>query len=196
MPFQHSPGATPINHNEIDGLIPIHINTQEQLNEWEQQNILQAELWIMKKKKLGLNKILTINFLQDLHKKMFANTWNWAGSFRKTNKNIGIDWIQINENLKILIDDVIYQINKCTFEHDELVARFHHRLVFIHPFINGNGRHARLMADIILMSLNCKRFSWGTVNLAEANKTRSQYITALKKADQGDYKALINFVRS
>lgn len=191
MKFDYPEGATPLEHDEIKNLIPLHITTQDQLNEWEQKNILCAEKWAYK------NITLTISFIKILHKKMFDQTWKWAGMFRKTEKNIGINSIYISLELQKLCDDVQYQIENKSFDFDEIAVRFHHRLVFIHPFENGNGRHARLMADLLILFLGKKRFSWGLhQNLSKKTSTRTIYIQALKKADQGDYKDLIIFSRS
>lgn len=127
---------------------------------------------------------------------MFNKTWRWAGKFRKSNKNIGVFWEQIPVRLKLLFDDVAYQIEKHVYELDELAARFHHRLVHIHPFPNGNGRHARLMSDILLFNQGAKRFTWGQENLVLDSQTKKGYINALRQADKHDYRALLNFVRT
>ena len=128
---------------------------------------------------------------------MFNKTWKWAGQFRKSEKNIGVAWKKIPEMLKALCDDVQYQIKHTTFSHDEIAIRFHHRLVFIHPFPNGNGRHARLSADLLIILLSDKRFTWGmNQDLTQECSVRKEYIHALKLADKGDYAKLITFARS
>jgi len=192
--WDYAPGATPIDADEAAGLIPKHITTQEQLNEWEQNNILQAEQWLCKQN-FKIVDISTAHFLQQLHGRMFNKTWRWAGQYRKTNKNIGVDWLCISVDLKILLDDLQYQVNNKVFTPDELAARFHHRLVAIHPFPNGNGRHARMMADIVLLAIGAKRFSWGGRSLTGKSSTRKRYIDALREADKLNYKDLIKFVR-
>jgi len=154
--FEYAPGATPLDPDEAAGLIPKHITTQSQLNEWEQVNILEAEKWVSQKN-FYLDDIVTPDFIKKLHKRMFDSTWSWAGTFRKTNKNIGIDWPMVSINLRRLMDDVRYQIENKTYSMNEFITRFHYRLVEIHPFANGNGRHARLMADIILLSQGHQR---------------------------------------
>lgn len=195
MEFIYPLGSTPLELDEIEKLIPKHIKLQSELNEWEQLNILQANLWL-KSQKINLINFTTIRFCKLLHKKMFAKTWRWAGEFRKTNKNIGIDWLQISVSLKILFDDLIYQINHKTYTIDEIAVRFHHRLVYIHAFVNGNGRHARVATDFLLTILGQNIFSWGRNNLVFQNETRNKYIKALRAADKGDYKSLLSFVRS
>ncbi len=128
---------------------------------------------------------------------MFFNVWKWAGKFRKSQKNIGIPYMQIEVELQTLCDDAQAWTDYNTYSPDEFAARFHHRLVFIHPFSNGNGRHARLMADLILEKLfTVKVFSWGGANLTDYNKIREEYISALKLADEHDYSLLLKFVRS
>lgn len=192
MKFEYPEGATPLTYDELANLIPTHITTQDQLNEWEQKNILAAEKWAQKKK-----DIISTDFIQKLHTHMFNNTWRWAGKFRQSETNIGIDRHLIPVELKKLCDDVNYQLEQKTYPLDEIAVRLHHRLVFIHPFPNGNGRLARLLADL-LMRLNGKtRFSWGkNQDLYKTGPIRKQYIDALKKADRGDYTNLIEFARS
>lgn len=189
-------GATPLDPDEANGLIPQHITTQNQLNEWEQVNILEAEKWL-NRQQFTLEAITNIEFIRSLHQRMFGNTWKWAGDFRRTNKNIGIDWLSISVGLKVLLDDLKYQIENKTYSIDELSARFHHRLVAIHPFPNGNGRHARMMTDIILLSQKSNRFTWGRQNnLTTSSPVREKYINALRLADGKNYAELIQFVKS
>ncbi len=194
MKFNYPQGSTPLEPDELKALIPTHITTQEQLNAWEEKNILEAQRWGFKQK-----NILTIQFIKELHKRMFNHTWKWAGVFRQSGKNIGIDWHQISAELKKLCDDLSYWIEHQTYPIDEMAIRFHHRLVLIHPFPNGNGRHARLMADVLITKLGQSRFSWGIhqeQDLYKATSVRKQYIEALQCADRGDYSKLISFARS
>lgn len=198
MNFVYPFGATPLDPNEIEDLIPKHIVTLLELNEWEQANILEAEMWLGKQSH-HFSDIMTFEFIQKLHQKMFNQTWKWAGLFRRSNKNIGVDWVMIWEQLKKLIDDVQYQVNYKIYSPDEIAARFHHRLVAVHPFPNGNGRHARLMTDILLLSLQQPRFSWGQKSmhdLYEPTQVRKKYIEALQSADKHDYQLLFAFVRT
>ena len=188
--FDYPEGATPLEPEELYDLIPVHIATQEQLNAWEQKNIVLAENWARFKK-----NIVSVDFIQQLHKHMFGETWKWAGKFRRSGKNIGIDWHTISSQLKLLLDDIKYQLFHKSYEINEIAARFYHRLVFIHPFANGNGRHARLVTDRFLISQNCSQFSWGQKNLYNPSLTRKQYIEALKSADKGNYQLLLQFVR-
>ncbi|BFD45611.1 mobile mystery protein B [Candidatus Tisiphia endosymbiont of Ditula angustiorana] len=193
MRFIYAEGATPLNQDEINNLLPKHLTTQSELNEWEQYNILKAEEWVLQRKR---QDILSISFAQKLHNKMFDNTWSWAGKFRKTQTNIGVNSIYIGQELKLLFDDTIYQLTHKIYPLRETAIRFHHRLVFIHPFPNGNGRFSRLFADLILVSHNEHRFSWGRSNLICDNATRKQYLEALRAADNNDYSKLIIFADS
>lgn len=127
---------------------------------------------------------------------MFGRVWNWAGKFRHSNKNIGIEAYLIPTELKNVLDDAQYWIEHKTYEPDEIAARFHHRLVYIHPYPNGNGRHARMAADLLLRSMGQEPFSWGSTNLTDAGQTRSSYIDALRAADKHDIETLLRFVRS
>ncbi len=193
MHFQYAPGATPLDPDEAAGLIPSHIATQGDLNVWEEANILQGARWAMRQKKRGL---LDEGFLRDLHNQMFDRTWTWAGTFRASNKNIGVDWTHVAVSLRDLLDNTRYQIEHQTFDLDELVVRFHHRLVWIHAFPNGNGRHARLMADVLAMRLGLPRFSWGGNALASGGVLRQNYLDALRTADAGRMVDLLHFARS
>jgi Fic-DOC domain mobile mystery protein B len=195
MKFEIPVGATPIDPNEAAGLIPLHITTQEQLNEWEEANILEADMRL-KRRKPKLEQLLTLTYLQQLHQLMFANTWQWAGKLRQSNKNIGVDWPIIATNIQQLVDDVTFQLNNDSYPIDETATRFHHRLVAIHLFSNGNGRHARLATDLLLLLHQQKRFSWGIKTYQNINDARTDYIHALRLADQHDYVELIKFVRS
>lgn len=192
MTFDYPAGSTPLEQDELAQLIPNHISTQEELNAWEEKNILVAQSWAFKQK-----NILSVDFMQNLHKRMFNETWKWAGQFRRSEKNIGINWLQIPVKIKELCEDTQYQFDHNVYSNDEIVIRFHHRLVWIYPFPNGNGRHARLMADILITKHGGLRFSWGMhQDLYKANPVRKQYIDSLKLADNGDYSKLLIFVRS
>lgn len=191
MEWKFGEGETPLEIDEIAGLIPSHITTQGDLNEWESNNILDAELWITQHS-MALENILQQGFLRQLHKKMLAKTWQWAGIYRKSDKNIGIDWRVIPMQLQTTLDDTHYQIKHAVYSTEEIALRFHHRIVAIHPFVNGNGRHARLLTDTLLLSLKQPRFSWGRSLTASA--TRANYIAALRAADKHDYRLLREFV--
>ncbi len=192
--FEYPDGATPINADETEGLLLTHITTRAELDRWEQENINEALAWIEERKP---KDILNEPFMKLLHKKMFCNVWKWAGKFRQSDKNIGVPWYRISVDLKKLCDDVKYWIENKTLSEDETAARFHHRLVSIHLFPNGNGRHARLMADILLENvLDKARFTWGSANLIVAGVDRKRYIESLVAADRNDYKPLLDFVRS
>lgn len=193
MEFHHSPGATPLDPDETAGLIPLHITTQSELNAWEQTNILDALAWMQRQHKRNL---LEEGFVRELHRKMFSKTWKWAGDFRQTDKNIGVDWLQIPVRLRALLSDVTTQIKYMSYAPDELALRFHHRLVWIHPFANGNGRHARLIADLLIERLGQPAFSWGGHSLVAANPKRDAYLHALRSADTHDYQPLMEFARS
>jgi len=184
--------STSLSAEEKEGLIPSWITLRSELNDAEQRGILEAEKWAFSRKK---NNILSEDFIKRLHQKMFGSVWSWAGKFRTTGKNIGVDAWRIGVELKILLDDTKFWIEHHTYSPDEIGARFHHKLVWIHPFPNGNGRHARLMTDILMNSLGQSRFSWGATNLDEENTMRKEYITALHEADQGNFLPLIKFVR-
>ena len=184
--------ATPLTPDERAQLIPTYITTRAQLNEAEQANIADADLWAFRRKR----DVMDEAFLLNLHKRMLNGVWKWAGSFRQTERNIGIQAYRIGVELRQLVDDVRYWVEHQTFSPDEIAVRFHHRLVFIHPFPNGNGRHARLAADLLAVQLGQERFSWGSANLVTADETRATYVAALKAADAHDIGPLLAFARS
>ena len=189
----YPPDATPLDPDEAKGLIPEHIHTHGELNEWEQENIVEAETWAFARRRKNL---LTPQFVDGLHQRMFGRTWRWAGQHRTTEKNIGIDPARIAVELKKLCEDVAAQIEQRAYPLDEIAARFHHRLVSIHPFPNGNGRHARTMTDLLLVSNGAPRFSWGAGDLMHEGDARSRYITALQAAGRRNYGPLLKFARS
>lgn len=193
LKFDGPPGATPLDPDELDGLIPTHITRRGELDEWEAQNILKAETWLHGRSKPD---VLTLSFVKQLHKRMFDATWKWAGTFRTTEKNIGVDPSQISVRIRDLCDDVKAQLASKQLPLDEIAAMFHHRLVSSHPFANGNGRHARLMTDVLLLKNGAERFTWGSGDLDDDNEIRKRYIEALRAADNHDYKPLFVFVRA
>lgn len=184
--------ATPLTPDERRQLIPTYITTRAQLNEAEQIGITEADSWAFARKR----DVLSEKFLLGLHKRMFGKVWRWAGAFRTTARNIGVDAYQIGIELRGLLDDVRYWIENQTYTPDEIAVRFHHRLVWIHPFPNGNGRHARMAADLLAVSLGCPRFSWGSASLVKPDETRARYVAALKAADDHDITPLLAFARS
>jgi Fic-DOC domain mobile mystery protein B len=192
MRFMYADGATPIDPDETAGLVPTHITTQAELNAWEEANIVSGEMWAFRRKSAPLDE----GFLRALHSKMFDQTWRWAGKFRSSNKNIRVDSHQIAVKLRDLLDNTTYQIDRKIFGADEQAIRFHHLLVWIHPFPNGNGRHARLMADLLITQSGGKRFSWGQSPLTQESDNRVSYLSALRAADAGSYTDIIGFARS
>ncbi|ATX81907.1 mobile mystery protein B [Mariprofundus ferrinatatus] len=194
MQFDYPQGATPLDPDEAEGLRLTHITTREELNIFEAENIRTGMEWAWRSRR---KDIVSESFICLLHKKMFGNVWKWAGKFRQSNKNIGVAREMIGIELRHLCEDVNWWIEHKTFVADEIAARFHHRLVAIHPFANGNGRHARMLADLLLEKrLGQARFSWGGEDIADANECRVQYVRALQAADRGDYAPLLQFVRS
>ncbi len=195
--LEYEAGQTPLDEEEKVGLKISLITTNGELNEFEQNNIEQAIFWTLGKK-INEQKLFTEQFVKELHKKMFGDVWKWAGQFRKTEKNIGIESWKITTELKILLDDVHFWILHKTYSEDEIAIRFKHRIVSIHCFPNGNGRHSRLIADLISEKIfNKKPFTWGqTSSLSDESNPRLMYLKALKNADKGDFNDLIIFARS
>jgi Fic-DOC domain mobile mystery protein B len=193
--LEYIDGQTPLDEDEKDGLLINSISTRGELDEFEQQNIESAIQWILTRK-FKNEQIFTEAFIQDLHKRMYGKVWQWAGKYRRTNKNIGVDKLQIPVDLKALLDDAMYWITNDVFPPDEVAIRFKHKLVSIHCFPNGNGRHSRLMADIIIEKIyNQPVFTWGGANSSNENDIRDKYLRAIKAADKGEFSLLLEFVR-
>jgi len=190
--FEQPDNATPLQPEEQRELIPAHIAYRSELNEAEQENIARAQAWALKRHRDPLSG----KFVTDLHKQMFGEVWRWAGKFRTSERNLGIPFYEVPAAVRQLLDDVRAWVEYKSYAPDEIAVRLHHRLVQIHPFPNGNGRHARLMADFLIMRLGSERFSWGRESLREAGDVRGRYIAALKAADNHDIGPLLEFARS
>jgi len=196
LELKYEYGQTPISEEEKEGLLIKTISTKGELDEFEQNNIEDALIWTLKRK-FKLYDILSEKFICEVHRRMFCDVWAWAGKFRKTDKNIGVDKFLIAVELRYLFDDCKYWIENKTYPEDEIAVRFKHRIVKIHPFPNGNGRHSRLCGDIMISHvLDGKVFSWGNCSLTPKSKSRDEYINAVKRADQDDIKPILEFARS
>ena len=189
--FAQPDDATPLPPEEQRDLIP-NLAFRRELNEAEQENIARAQDWALGRRR----DLLSEKFISDLHKRMLGDVWRWAGNFRTTERNLGIPFYEIPTALRQLLDDVKAWVKYKSIPPDEIAVRFHHRLVQIHPFPNGNGRHARLMADLLIMQLGQDRFPWGRANLQQAGDVRRRYIDALRAADNHDIAPLLAFARS
>ncbi len=190
--FDQPENATPLTPEEMRELIPAHIAYRSELNEAEQENISHAQDWALVRRRDPLSE----KFIKTLHRHMLGDVWRWAGKFRTSERNLGIAYYEIPTALRQLLDDTRAWVEYKSYPPDEIAVRFHHRLVQIHAFPNGNGRHARLMADLLVMSLGGERFSWGSTNLQDAGAMRQRYIAALHAADEHDIDPLLAFSRS
>ncbi len=185
-------GHTPLDADEFDGLLHPHITTRQELNHLEQANVQEGLQWLAKTHR---KDIVSEPFLCQLHEKMFGQVWDWAGDYRLSNKNIGVDRLRIYREMRKLFDDTHYWIDNDTYPAREIAVRFHHRLVWIHPFPNGNGRAARVMADAILRRVfDAPAIDWaGGHAVHDMEPRRTEYIEALRAADQGDFAPLFKF---
>jgi len=193
-----APGNTPIDPDELVQLIP-SLATKQELDEWERKNIIDARTWALSPRTVGSRDPFVEPYLRELHRRMFDQTWKWAGKYRKTEKNIGCTVPEIANRLGALLGDARYWAEHDTYPPDEIAVRFHHRLVgTIHPFPNGNGRHARLHADVIAVKLGRAEFTWGRNDLVGAGPARARYLDALRALDADDrnVKPLLEFARS
>lgn len=183
---------TPLTAEEREQLIPSYITLRHELNEAEQVNIGKALRWANARRR----DVLDQDFLSDLHKRMFGDVWRWAGRYRTTARNIGVDAYRIAMEVRQTIDDARYWVDHETYSSDEIAVRYSHRLVAIHPFPNGNGRFSRLVGDLLARQLGQPPFTWGRANLVDAGETRARYIEALRAADNHDIASLLLFARS
>jgi len=191
--FEEEGGATPLTPEERLGLIPSHITLRGELNEAEQINIIEGDRWAFSRSRGALD----VNFLRELHRRMFGQVWRWAGEYSKEcDRRIGSDKYKIPIDLRALMDEVQAWVEYDSFPPDEIALRFHHRLTQIHPFPNGNGRFSRMAADLLIVRQGGKRFTWGSVNLVDASATRREYIDALRRADDHDIAPLLAFART
>lgn len=183
---------TPLTPEEREQLIPSYITLRHELNEAEQVNIGQALRWATSRKR----DVLDPDLLSALHARMFGDVWRWAGQYRTTARNIGVDAYRIPMEVRQAVDDARYRVEHETFPPDEIAVRFSHRLVAIHPFPNGNGRFSRLVGDLLARRLGRPPFSWGRADLVDAGETRARYVEALRAADAHDVRPLLLFARS
>ncbi len=194
--FQEPEDATPLEPQEREGLLQTWITHRRDLNEAEEENIVDGAAWARGRRRLPLERMLSEDFMRTLHKRMFGDVWQWAGTFRATERNIGVQAYRIGMELASLLSDIRYWIEHKTFPPDEIAIRFHHRLVAIHPFPNGNGRQARLAADLLIERLGGDPFTWGGDSLANVGELRGRYVAALRAADNHDIAPLLEFARS
>jgi Fic-DOC domain mobile mystery protein B len=196
LKLEYKDGQTPLSEEEKEGLFIKSITTHRELDEFEQMNIEKAIEWTITKK-FKMEYLISEEFIKELHYKMFNDVWDWAGKFRLSEKNLGVKFHTIATSLKQLNDDCIFWIKNKTYNEDEIAIRYKHRLVNIHCFPNGNGRHSRLVADIIISQIfNKNIFTWNTANLVNKGEQRSNYLKAIREADKQNIKPLIHFARS
>lgn len=188
-------GATPLDLDEAERLVPSWISTRRELDTAEQENIARAVQWAAARR-FEADNVLDEGFLHELHRRMFEDVWQWAGSYRDTAKNIGVDPWNIGQEVALVLADASHWIDHRVYGIDEIAVRLHHRLVAIHPFPNGNGRHARQMADMLVTSLGGVRFSWGASLAAAPGEARREYLSALHLADAGNVGPLVAFARA
>jgi Fic-DOC domain mobile mystery protein B len=198
MKFSFPEGATPLDADAAADLLEPGITTQAELNQLEQANIVEAHRWTLRMKPARLEQlVLTPQGLRELHRRMFDEVWKWAGHFRRRDLSIGCNWYEVETRMHELCNDTRAQADHAAIPWDEIGVRFHHRLVSIHPFVNGNGRHSRMAADLLMRAFGQSKFTWGGGgDLVATGETRSRYIAALKQADQHDITALLEFARS
>lgn len=191
-------GATPLSPEDAEGLKPTWIATRDDLNQAEMANIAQAAIWayVGRRPVASVEQLLTISFSDLLHRRMFSEVWTWAGTHRRSQTNIGVEPSLIVQQMKLALDDAWYWHGHQTYPPTELAVRLHHRLVVVHPYPNGNGRHTRMMADLYLHLVGMQRLSWGGESLTGDSRTRRTYIEALIAANAHDIGPLLKFATS
>ncbi|RLA29618.1 MAG: mobile mystery protein B [Gammaproteobacteria bacterium] len=171
--------------------------SDEDINQAELVGIVEATDWA-KKTRLSPNEV---KFWQRLHAQMFGQVWSWAGEWRQHEPNIGVPPQDIQPDMKNLQDDLAFWLSeKCDMAALELIARFHHRLVYIHPFSNGNGRWGRLITDVLAARvLGMTPLTWarGGHGLRDIESDeRKKYIATIKAADKGEFGPLMEYLKS
>ncbi|MBA4095650.1 MAG: cell filamentation protein Fic [Rhodospirillum sp.] len=190
-------GATPLSEEERFGLKQHSIATRAELNAAEQANIESAHVKLFgRRRQTDPMKIIDEDFVKRVHRQMYSDVWSWAGKYRMSEKNIGITWPKIRVAVISFLGDATAWVQYGSYPPDEIAVRFHHSLVKIHLFPNGNGRHSRTMADLLTMALGRQRFTWGGANLGAKGDVRECYIDTLRAADNHSFDALIAFARS
>jgi Fic-DOC domain mobile mystery protein B len=190
-------GATPLEQEDLECLIPDFVATRADLNQVEFENITKALPWAQRQaRSLGPERLLDYGFMLQLHRRMFGDVWTWAGKQRRRATNIGVEVHLITTQSQLLLDDAKLWHAQSVFEPDTLAVRIHSRLASVHPFPNGNGRCTRMMADLYLLSTGVEPFTWGGADLDIDGSGRALYIAALIRAvDTGDHSDLIRFAR-
>lgn len=193
----HAPGATPLSEEDIAGLKLANITTQGELNEAEAENIIRGQEWALRSRTAKLPEMLCDDYLLRLHKEMFGDVWKWAGKVREHDTNIGVPAHRIRTDLRQLYDEVRGWLEYRAYPPDETSIRLHYRIVTIHAFPNGNGRHARMLAHMAMVRhFGMKPLPWGGSLLRDADRKRKAYIDALAAADNRDFAPLLCFARS
>lgn len=185
-------GHTELSAEDREGLLPTYIATRGDLFEAEQRNIAE----VMLRRRPAVEKLLDDKYLRELHRAMFGNVWSWAGKYRTLGTNIGIEPSSIPTAVRNLVEDTKTWIDLETYSLDEVAARFHRRLVAIHPFPNGNGRHGRIATDLLVTAVGAEPFTWGRHLDVATDELRGRYVDALRMADSDDVSMLLEFVRT
>lgn len=194
--FPSEPGNTPLTPEEERDLIP-SIATRAELNQLERYNINKARVWAMRPRTLKRDDLLSDGFARELHRRMFDEVWGWAGKYRLGERNLGWEWQRIPEAMRATLDDAAFWDQNGTYSLPEAAVRLHYKLVLIHPWPNGNGRHARLMADIWCVARGLPEPTWGAgADLMTVGGARNRYLAALRAADQNDFAPLLAFAQS
>ncbi len=192
----HAPGATPLTADDVLGL-KLPATAHGELNALEAENILHGWRWAVRSTKSRMPNMLTDTYMRELHRRMFGEVWEWAGHYRLRETSVGVDPVQIRPRLMVVLGDARYWLDSKTYPPDEFAIRLHHRIVQVHPFRNGNGRHARMIADLVLLRHHKeKRLPWGGYTLGRTDPRRDEYLVAIRAADGHDYGPLLEFCRS
>lgn len=193
----HAPGATPLSEEDLEGLRIPSITTHGELNEAEAANIIRGQDWALRTRRARLADMLSHTFLQRLHEAMLGELWTWAGEYRGRDTRIGVPHPQVPESLHTVLEDARTGLKHTTYSPEEFAIRLHYRIVTVHPFRNGNGRHARMVGDVALIRhFNRPAFPWGRSPIRTADAVRQAYRDAVVAADHHDFLPLLAFATS
>ncbi len=184
------PGETPL--DDISGLKLKHIRTVSGRADVEFENMALAIDKYLTRAPSRRTAPFSLRWMLRVHREMFGNVWTWAGKRRTTDGlTLGVPAIRVEIALEELSRDLSLW-RDAPIGRQEEAAILHHRAVSIHPFLDCNGRWARMLSRIWQLQHTGDYTRWPETELFQGQSSlRPAYIRALQEADAGDMTALI-----